>query len=127
MKSIKLVCLFLALMLSVIGCRKKTAATKTRKDLTESKILLHAAWVGDIERIQSLVSRGADVDAKDKDGDTPLHSAVSFDYYDVVELLIEEGANVNTKNQKGKTPLSLAKDKGSEEIVELLRKHGAKE
>jgi len=97
MKPSKIFCLFLAFMLLAVGCRKKPRATKTRKDLTETTILLQAARVGDIERIQSLVSSGAGVNVKDKNGSTPLHYAAKYGHKDMAELLIAKGADINAK------------------------------
>lgn len=99
---------------------------------------LHEATAkGDIEQIKSLLSKGADVNAKDDRGMTPLHIAAkgfredgdgeSKDYPALVQLLIAHGANVNVEDWDGKTSLALAKEKGRTEIVELHLKHGAKE
>jgi len=65
MKRIILLCLFLAFMLLISGCRKKPTAAITRKKLTETTILLQAAKVGNIERIKSLISSSVDVNVKD--------------------------------------------------------------
>ena len=35
----------------------------------------------------------ADIDAKDDDGETPLHGAAEYNSLDVARLLIEHGAN----------------------------------
>jgi len=61
--------------------------------------------------------RGADVNAKDEDGWTPLHFAATKE---IVELLINEGADVNAKNKWGGTPLHAAATNGKKETVELL-------
>ncbi|MFI5378175.1 MAG: ankyrin repeat domain-containing protein [Tepidisphaerales bacterium] len=67
-----------------------------------------------------LLSRGADPNVTDRDGDTPLHivaSEASVRWRDstpaervrFAELLISHGADLNFKNRAGKTPLDLAK------------------
>lgn len=79
-----------------------------------------------------LISKGADVNAKGKNGYTPLHWAAEFGRKGVAELLISKGADVNSRSKggffkKGKTPLGLAVDAGHEEVVNFLKQHGAAE
>ena len=50
-----------------------------------------------------LIAKGGDVNAKDKDGDTPLHHAASDK--EITKVLIENGADVNAKNEEGLTAL----------------------
>jgi ankyrin repeat protein len=78
------------------------------------------------ELAELLISKGAEVNAKDNWDRTPLHRAVHSSK-DMVELLIARGADVNVRNREDRTPLWYAKYMDYTEIVELLRKHGAKE
>ena len=45
--------------------------------------------------ILALLVRGDDIQAKDEDGDSPLHLAVWKESLDVARLLIEKGANTD--------------------------------
>ena len=76
--------------------------------------------------VEILLKRGADVNAKDNDGDTPLLMASEIGPEDVVRLLIEKGADVNAANNLGSTPLTMACEKGHEDVAHLLRMHGSK-
>jgi ankyrin repeat protein len=76
---------------------------------------------------------GANVNAANKYGDTPLHGAAWRERAgSIVQLLVEKGAHVNAKNNRGWTPLVIAEGihtggnfVRSESTAELLRKLGA--
>lgn len=55
-----------------------------------------------------LVSRGADVNATSKKGDTPLHYAVRLGREDVVRYLLQKGADPTLEADDGQTPLDIA-------------------
>jgi len=93
----------------------------------ENTPLHQAVTADDTIKVQSLIAKGANVNAKNRLGLTPLHLVASSGLTALVKLLIAKGADVNVKDSQGRSPLDWAKDKGHTEIVELLRKHGAKE
>ena len=74
------------------------------------------------------IADGADVNAKDKVGVTPLTYATFKGAKEITELLITAGADVNAKNDDGETLLDLSDvdDVYTKEIVDLLRKHDGK-
>jgi len=66
---------------------------------------LHAAaGLGRKEIVELLIAEGADVNAENDSGDTPLHWAAMEGHTKVAELLITTGADVNAKFYE-KTPL----------------------
>ncbi len=74
---------------------------------------LHMAVIAprDNEIAKMLIDNGANINAMDKYGNTPLHMAVfkSNDSSDeMCQFLIENGANVNKNNSLGETPLHMA-------------------
>jgi len=85
-----------------------------------------AAEAGYIEAVKQHLAAGADVNAKEDDGWTPLQFAAKYGHKEVAELLIAKGADVNAKTNEGYTPLDRAIQRKNIETADLLRKHGAK-
>ena len=84
-----------------------------------------AAFLGNIEAVKQNLAAGADVNAKDSFGMTPLNRAAGNGHKEILELLISKGADVNAKNAEGDTSLHSAADRGHKEILELLISKGA--
>jgi ankyrin repeat protein len=75
--------------------------------------------------VRLLIERGADIEAKDKDGQTVLHVAARGDYA-ITALLLEHGADVNATDVHGITPLHTAiLENNDDNIVKLLIAQGA--
>jgi ankyrin repeat protein len=56
-----------------------------------------------------LLDCGADIEAQDSLGDTPLRRAVNCDKTDVAALLLARGADPHSKGSKGLTPSAAAR------------------
>ena len=75
---------------------------------------------------QALLKHGANVDAGNGMGHTPLHHVSRLGDYKVSRLLLEHGANTNSKTIGDETPLRLlAEGSGNLEVAQLLLEHGA--
>ena len=70
-----------------------------------------------------LLDRGADVNARNVGGDTPLLAALRREHFDIVPLLLEHGADANVRDRNGVSALKLA---AGSPAAELLRRAGAK-
>lgn len=96
---------------------------------------LHAACTNNNrEIIRMLLERGADANALDEEGNTPLmDSVLSGPDAEVVRMLLKAGANANQADAGGYTPLHIASLLPGEEeaesaalsVIELLLEHGA--
>jgi ankyrin repeat protein len=81
---------------------------------------------GHSDIVELLLMHGAEVNAQDKQGLTPLHYATLVNNPDAVKTLLDHAANANAKdNNVGDTPLIMAVAKGYEGVVKLLLENGA--
>jgi len=88
------------------------------------KTPLHlAAQKGDLQAAESLLKKGADINARDEFGNAPLFDAVfnSRNSGDMISLLLKHGADPLAANHSGVSPASLARKMGSENIVALFK------
>jgi len=90
---------------------------------------LHLAAKNRTEAVKTLITAGADVNARNNNGETPLHCAVYEGSHkkEAIKILIAAGADVNMKGNDGITPLQMAIKEDNPEIAEILREAGAKE
>ena len=88
----------------------------------------------DTKITELLLKKGIKINAKDKEGNTVLHSSlmminnfrkfdpeVSNRMKDKLKLFIQYGADPTIKNLKGKSPLDIANEIGSKELIELIK------
>ena len=78
-----------------------------------------------MEIVRHLYDSGADIEAIDDEGNTPLHIAVKRGHFDIVKYLIERGSQTETQDLCGNTPLNDAISIGHSEIYKYLTDHGA--
>jgi ankyrin repeat protein/mono/diheme cytochrome c family protein len=87
--------------------------------------LHYAVLYGDLRQVRAVLDKGADVNAADLDGVTPLIWAVADDAK--ARLLVERGADVNAASESGVTPLIAAAGRASgADLVGYLVDKGAK-
>lgn len=108
----------------------KTALDKdpdlAKKKLKDGSTLLHQAVrsgsESGVKMTNLLVEMGTDVNAKDKEGNTPLHLAGNRA---IAEILVKNKAKINLDGHHKWSPLMKASSGGKVEIVELLLDNGA--
>jgi ankyrin repeat protein len=90
-----------------------------------ARALVDAAFVCDFVRVRELLRLGADPDARDDDGRSPLFLAVLGGAVGLVGLLLESGADPNARDRDGWTALHFAAQEHLPEMVRLLIGRGA--
>ena len=61
-----------------------------------------------VASLKLLLAAGADINAKDPRGLSPLHEGARWGWNDVVRFLVERGADLQAKDNRGLTPLDSA-------------------
>jgi ankyrin repeat protein len=82
--------------------------------------LMLAAFRGDAAAVIDLLEGGADVNARDRDGDTALMFAAFRGHALVVALLLQYGANVYARARNGWTAKRAAQSGLHRQIAETL-------
>ena len=84
-----------------------------------------AAFNGDVDELAELIADGADIDALNKYGMTPLMIAVTRGHAPLAGWLIERGADLDHTAKYGMSALMLAAVYGHTDILAALVKAGA--
>lgn len=106
--------------ISAIG--KPSLATTERLN----RALLFAVQCGALDACKRLVSKGANIEARDPVlWRTPLILAGDLGFVSIVAFLLESGADVHAEDDFRNTALCVAADLGTAKLVDLLIQYGA--
>lgn len=90
------------------------------KNIKATELLLEGVKNNNYSYIIQALKNGADVNATDDIGWTPLHWATHGGIPELCRILIQHGANIYVKDKNGKTPFSNAIHEGYVDIIKLL-------
>lgn len=93
----------------------------------QGQIALHyiAVYKNDLKVARSIIQNGADIDIKDKFGNSALWTSIfnARGEYDLVKLLLENHADLKSANSAGKTPYDLAYIMKFPELIDLINEY----
>ena len=94
---------------------------------SNGQTLLHKVILfGNGKMVKYLVEKGANLEERNSEGQTPLHFACSVAEpdIDIITYLLEKGAYVNAQDVSYVTPMKYAQSRNLTGIVNLLKEHG---
>jgi Ankyrin repeats (3 copies) len=94
-------------------------------EVTRGGNLVQAARKGDIDGMEKLLRQGANVNAADAQGMTPLLFAAANGHTRAVKFLLGKGADIKTQDGRGYTALMLVAGSGNVELAQVLLQSGS--
>ena len=77
------------------------------------------------ELVEVLIDQGADINARNRDKESPIHIAVQKQNKEIVSILLESGADINAEDYMRRTPLLFAVKNKDIDIINFLIENGA--
>jgi rhodanese-related sulfurtransferase len=87
--------------------------------------LMKASHKGEGDIVRMLIAAGAQLNARNADGNNALWLACVGSHLDIIDMLIEAGIDINNRNDNGATPLMYGASSGKAWVVERLLAKGA--
>ena len=72
---------------------------------------------GQLEVVEYLLARGANVEATNRDGNTPLHVAAFLCREEVIKRLLDKGASPLRKNHRRETAIDVVSGEWSDDLA----------
>ncbi|GAN08129.1 conserved hypothetical protein [Mucor ambiguus] len=106
--------------IKIVKAKMKELDHLASRDNRGRTALHRACSEGDIDKAASLLKKGVNTNAADKDNWTPLHYAAQHGHLEIAKLLIQHGADMNSLGHQGLTTLHVACKHGHEDIAQHL-------
>jgi ankyrin repeat protein len=110
------------MLFAVISKHKKFTEDATSYEPAQIHIVSYPI---SIIRIKRLLKAGANLEARDNEGRTPLMYAIFTEHMDISKILVENGAEIEAKNNDDMTALMFAAASGNHKIANYLISRGA--
>jgi ankyrin repeat protein len=107
-----------------LGSMLLQAGADTRKQGINGDTPLHVASRSSLEFVELLLSRDADIEARDNDEDTPLRIAVINGKLEICSALASHGADISTTSERKRTLMHAAAISGHKDIISWLVERG---
>ncbi len=104
-----------------IATKSQSIVTISQEELNER---LFGATIGGRARdVIKFLTVGANINAKNIYGDTPIHIAALLGHANIAAILLEDGADITMKNNNNQTVAEAAKEHGNDALANLLEKY----
>jgi ankyrin repeat protein len=103
----------------------RKAEIERKGTVYSEEAFLHQVKTGNSKAVEMYIRGGINVNAKDRDGSTPLMIASERGDSEMARVLLENGADPNARDIDGYTALMFVSYSGNLEIARLLVKSGA--
>lgn len=117
---------YLSTLLLACGLGTAALAQRGADQINVNGEFVLAAKAGRTERVAALLTQGAFINSRDRNGDSPLNMAASKGNEALLAILLKAGADVNLANLSGVTPLMGAAFSAKPAMVRTLIAAGAK-
>ncbi|WCR59677.1 MAG: Phosphocholine transferase AnkX [Wolbachia endosymbiont of Ctenocephalides felis wCfeF] len=84
-----------------------------------------AAWEGRVDVADSLIKKGANINAENVFGRKPIHVAAESNNTNIIEFFFSKGMSIDDVDRYGRTPLYCASWNGHLSVVQYLIEKGA--
>lgn len=98
--------------------------TSKQQEILDNPLFM-ACMTGNAQDVLAALACGAQINARNALGNTPLGVAVRYNRVDIIEILLLKGSAPSSIGYNNRFPLMLAIDNNSVEAVSLLLKYGA--
>ena len=113
-------------MAALLGAAPPALLAQQRSADTSASALHWAAYRNDLDAVKRLLAEGADPNAVNRFGVTPLHEAATVGNAAMLEALLDAGGDANAAFGEGETVLMTAARAGDVASVKTLLAHGGK-